>query len=56
MKFNEQTELMSKVKTDSYIEIKVMASRCLGIEGSSKKEKGLTNMDNTVVIARGSGV
>ena len=27
-----------------------------GVEGLSKKEKGLTDMDNIVVIARGKGL
>ena len=27
-----------------------------GVEGLSKKEKGLTDMDNSVVIAGGGGV
>ena len=29
---------------------------CLGVEGLSKKEKGLMDVDNSVVIVAGEGV
>ena len=46
---NEQTELRSKTETDSQIESRQTA---MG-EGLSKKEKGLMDMDNSVVTVAG---
>ena len=51
MEANEQTEL-SKIETDSESRMTAVAEG-LGVEGSSKKEKGLINMDNRVVIKEG---
>ena len=43
-----------QVKTYLLIESRISCWRGgKGVEGLSKKEKGLTNMDNSVVIARG---
>ena len=54
MEFNEQTELTSKIETDS--ESRLTALRWgYGMEGLSKKEKGLVDMDNRVVIVGGEG-
>ena len=33
-----------------------MSGEVKGVEGLSKKEKGLMNMDNSVVVAGGKGV
>ena len=51
MEFHEQTELTRKRETDSYVESKVTAmGGSLGVEGLSKKIKGLMDMDRSVVI------
>ena len=52
---NEQTELASKVKTVSWRAGWQLWGWGLGVEGSSKKEKGLMTMDNSVVIVEGEG-
>ena len=53
MESNEQTKLISKIETDSWIESRMTAieGRRLGVKGWSKKEKGLMDMGNRVVIA-----
>ena len=53
MESNGQTELTRKMQTDSQMESRMTSGRggC-GVEGLSKKEKGLMDMDNSVVIAR----
>ena len=55
MESNEQTELTSEIDTGSYIEqADSSGGDTLGVEGSSKKEKKekeLTDTDNSVVIA-----
>ena len=58
MESNVKTELTSKIDTDSKIESRmtVTGGGMLGVEGLSKKEKGLMHMDNSVVIAEWSGV
>ena len=58
MESSEQTELTSKIETDSQTKTRVtaMGGRGVGIEGLSKKGKGLLDMDNSVVIAGGRGV
>ena len=57
MESNEQTELTSKIDTDSYIESRLIALGdgvgIEGIEGSNKKEKELMDMDSGAVIAGG---
>ena len=52
---NEQTELISKIETDSQIEKRMTAKRGeqQGMEGLRKKEKRLMDMDNSVVIGVG---
>ena len=58
MESNEHTELTRKMGTDSEMENRMTASRGEpeGVEGLSKKEKGLMDVDNSVVIAkRGEG-
>ena len=55
MEYNKQTELRSEIETDLQIE-SWMTAKGRG-EGLSKKEKGLIDMDNSVVIVgRGRGV
>ena len=59
MESNEQTELTSKMGTNSLIETRMKASdevKDRGWRDSTKKEKGLRGMDNSVVIAGGRGV
>ena len=58
MESNEQTELTSKTETDSIDgeQIESYGRVGLGMEGLSKKEKGLMDMGNTVVIAGERGV
>ena len=51
---NEQTELTSKMGTDSQMESRVTAGD--RVEGLSEKEKRVTDMDNSVVIMRGERV
>ena len=53
MESNEQTELKCKIETESQMEIRMTAKGrgSEGVEGLSKKEKGLSDMDNSVVIA-----
>ena len=53
---NEQTELTSK--TDRLIDGEQDDSKgkLFGVEELGKKEKGLMDMDNSVVIAVGNGV
>ena len=54
---NEQTELTSKTErlTDRE-QAESSEGEWLGVEGSSKKEKGLMDMDNSVVITEDRGV
>ena len=53
MESNGKTELTSKIETDSDREqMTAKDGERLGVEGLSKKEKGLMGMDNSVVIAR----
>ena len=54
---NEQNELTKKMGTDPQMDRNMTASRGgrLGVEGLSKKEKGLMDMDNSMVIAGGRG-
>ena len=54
---NEQSELIRKMGTDSQMESR-MKARGAGerVEGLSKKEKGLMDMENSVVMAGGEGV
>ena len=56
MESNEQTELTSKTErlTDRQ-QAESSEGEWLGVEGSSKKEKGLMDMDNSVEIAGGGG-
>ena len=57
MESNEQTELMSNRETDSYIKSRMTAKgRGKGVEGPSKKEEGLLDMDSNVVIVAGREV
>ena len=57
MDSNEQTELTSKIETDPLIESRLTAKMGrLGVEGLSKKEKGLMDMDNNVVIMEEGGI
>ena len=51
---NEQAELTMKMGTDSQMESRVTAGG--RVERLSKKEKRLTDMDNSVVIMRGERV
>ena len=51
MEFNEQTELTSEI--DSRLTV---LGGDLGVKGWSKKEKELTDTDNTVVIGGGAWV
>ena len=59
MESSEQTELTSETETDSQMESsgQLVAAwqwrAWLGVEGLSKKEKGLMDMGNGVVIAGG---
>ena len=56
MESNEQTELTSKTETDTQMESRLTANgwgRGYWVEGLSKKEKGLMDMDNSVVITAG---
>ena len=57
MESNEQTDLISKTKTDSGRE-QMTASGVGRLGGGgewSRKEKGLMDMDNSVVIVAGRG-
>ena len=59
MESNEQTELTRKMGTDSQIESRMTDTGVgggEGVEGWSRKEKGLMDMDNSAVIAGGRGV
>ena len=58
MESNEQTELTRKTETESQIDSRMTAigGRGYGVEGLSQKEKGLMDMDNSVVIAGVPGV
>ena len=53
MEFNEQTELKSKIESDSQMESRLTALVCVvngyGVEGLSKKEKGLMDTVNSVI-------
>ena len=51
-----QTELRSKIETDSDREQVDRSGVGRGAEGSNKKEKGLTTMDNSVAIVGSRGV
>ena len=54
MESNEQTELISKMGTDSQMENRMTVGGAeVGMEGWRKKEKGLMDMDNSVVITGG---
>ena len=54
MESNEQTELTGKIQTDSLIDSRMTAQgKGTGMEGFSKKKKGLMDMDNSVVIVGG---
>ena len=53
---NEQTEQTSKTETDSQTDSASESGRGKGMEGLSKKEKGLMDMDNSVVVAGGRWV
>ena len=53
---NEQTEQTSKTETDSQTDSASESGRGKGMEGLSKKEKGLMDMDISVVIAEGKGI
>ena len=55
MESHETTELTNKIETDSYIEswLTVLGWGQLGAEGLRKMEKGLMDMDNSVVILGG---
>ena len=50
MESDEQSELTRKMGTDSLMENRMTA---IGVEGVSKKEKGLMDTDNGVVITGG---
>ena len=50
MESNEQTELTSKIETDSQVTSRLTASgRVKGVEGLSRKVTGLMDVDNSVV-------
>ena len=53
---NEQTELTSKTErlTDRQ-QAESSEGEWLGVEGSSKKEKGLMDIDNSVAVVRKGG-
>ena len=55
MESSEQTELISKIETGSSIgsRLTALGEGGKGVEGLSKKEKRLMDMDNSVVIAGG---
>ena len=54
MESNGKTELTSKIETDSDREqMTAKDGERLGVEGLSKKEKGLMDTDNSVVSASG---
>ena len=55
MESNEQTELTSEIDTGSYIEQADSSGvgRGLGSGGIKKKEKGLMDVDNSVVTVGG---
>ena len=53
MESNEATELTGKIETDPSIESRMTGKGGYGVEGLSKKEKGLMDMDNSVVIIGG---
>ena len=59
MESNKQTELTSKIETDSQMESRMTAK---GVGGGyrvvelSEKKKGLMDMDNSVVITEGKEV
>ena len=57
MESNEQTELTNKTETDSISESRIAAKvgweERLGDGGIEQKEKGLVDIDNSVVIAGG---
>ena len=58
MESNEDAELMSETETDSQMENRMTATGRggQGVKELSKKEKGLMNMDNNVLITGRSGV
>ena len=54
---NEQTELIRKVLTDPHTESRIRGGEDgLEVKGQKKKEKGLLDVYNRVVIAEGSGI
>ena len=55
MESNEQTKLTSKIETIHRKQADSLGGGKLEVEGSSKKEKGLMDMDNCVVIVGGGG-
>ena len=60
MESNEQTELTRKKDTDSLISVGRLTDLAgevgLGVEELRKKEKGLMDMDNSMVIVGGEGI
>ena len=52
---NAQTELTSKIQKLLDSKMTAIAGERLGVEGSRKTERGLMDMDNSVVTAQGSG-
>ena len=58
MESNEQTEITRKIETHPHIESKVTAKGEGRVGGRriEKKEKGLRDMDNSVVIAEEEGI
>ena len=60
MESKKQTGLTSKIETDSYTDSRLTAGgggrgEVRGLEGSSKKENRLSDMDNRVVTVGGGG-
>ena len=58
MEFNEQTELKRKTETGSEIQSmwQLLEGRGQGVDGLSKKEKGLMDIDSSVVIMGEGGI
>ena len=55
MKYTEKTELTSKTETDSQIESRLTALGVGWLGGGGIEQKGLMDMDNSVVIVVGMG-
>ena len=55
LKWNLMNKLISKTETDSSLDSRMTAKGAhgKGVEGLNKKEKGLMNVDNSVVIVGG---